>query len=345
MPLLGKRHGAHHAAMAYPRTMMAVMASGSGGPEVLGLARVPVPDPGPEEVLIRVAGAGVNASDLAQRRGDYPPPDGHSSILGLEVSGTVVVPAGPWRTGDAVVALTNGGGYAQYVAVPAGQVLACPRGWALVEAAALPETWFTIAQTLVMRAGLTAGMNVLIYGGAGGLGGAAVVVARLLGADPIAVVSSEEKAAYALALGARAVIRRDHEDLVERVRALTEGRGADRVLDIAGGEATRANIDAVARGGHIVLVATLSGREATLPLNKIVQRQLTISGSTLRHQSSSTKAAIASYVRDKLWVGAETAPRPRIAVLPMLEAAKAHRAMEEPGHIGKIVLTPPSPDM
>jgi putative PIG3 family NAD(P)H quinone oxidoreductase len=320
----------------------AIVADAPGGPDVLHLATVPRPVPKPGEVVIHVAAAGVNAPDLAQRRGDYPAPEGHSPILGLEVSGTIVVPAGEWREGDEVVALTNGGGYAQYVAVPAGQLLPRPAAWSLTDAAALPETWFTITQTLVMRAGLAPGMSFLVYGAAGGLGGAAIVIARLLGADPIAVVSSDDKAAYALGLGARAVIRRDREDVVARIRELTGGKGADRILDIAGGTVTRANIDAAARFGHIVLAATLADREATLPLNKIVQRQLTISGSTLRHQSSDTKAAIADRIRRDLWpaLADPALPRPRIASFALPQASDAHRAMERPDHIGKIVLIP-----
>lgn len=321
-------------------TMSAIVATAPGGPDVLRLATVSRSVPNPGEVLIRVAGAGVNAPDLAQRRGDYPPPEGHSPLLGLEVSGTVVVPTGEWREGDEVVALTNGGGYAQYVGVPAGQILPRPAGWSLLDSAALPETWFTITQTLVMRAGLGPGMSVLIYGAAGGLGGAAIIIARMLGADPIAVVSSDEKAAYATSLGARAVIRRDREDVVACTRGLTGGKGADRILDIAGGDATRDNIDAVAPFGHIVLAATLAGRAATLALNKIVQRQLTISGSTLRHQSTETKAAITAKIRRDLWLALADpdVPRPRIATFPLAQAADAHRAMEAPGHVGKIVL-------
>lgn len=320
--------------------MTAIIAAEAGPPEVLRPARLPVPRPGPGEVLIRVAAAGVNAPDLAQRRGDYPPPEGHSSLLGLEVAGEIVTPAGAWAAGDRVVALTNGGGYAEYVAVPAGQVLPVPDGWDFVDAAALPEVWFTLTQTLVLRAGLGAGMSLLVTGAAGGLGGAALQLARLVGADPIALAGSAEKAAYALALGARAVIRHDAEDVVARTRALTGGRGADRVLDMLGGAATARHVDAVARGGHIVLVATLADRDGTLPLNKLVARQLTISGSTLRHQSTETKAAIAAHLRRQIWPGlaGNALPRPRIGRFPLAGAAAAHAAMAARSHYGKIVL-------
>ncbi len=327
--------------MTLPRTMTAILAASPGGPEVLRPATVPVPIPNPGEVLIRVAAAGVNSPDIAQRRGDYPQPDGHSPILGLEVSGEIAVPTGRWAEGDKVVALTNGGGYAEYVAVPAGQVLPAPAGWPLVDAAALPEGWFTITQTLVLRAGLTAGMSVLITGAAGGLGGAAIQIALLLGAVPIALVGSAGKADYVRSLGATAIIRHDLEDVVARARELTGGRGADRVLDMLGGDATARHIDAAALFGHIVQVATLADRNANVPLNKIVAKQLTLSGSTLRHQSTPTKAAIAAYLRENLWdaLADPALPRPRIRHFPLADAASAHRAMEDRANYGKIVLT------
>jgi len=326
--------------MTLPQTMTAIVATAPGGPEMLAPATVPLPSPKPGEVLIRVAAAGINYPDIAQRRGDYPPPEGHSPILGLEVSGEIAVPAGPWNEGDKVVALTNGGAYAEYVAVPSGQILPAPEGWALVDAAALPETWFTITQTLVMRAGLTAGMSVLVTGAAGGLGGAAIQIARALGAEAIAVVGSAEKAAYVRALGATAIIRHDIEDIVARTRELTGGRGADRILDMLGGDATARHIDAAAPFGHIVQVATLADRNAHIPLNKLVAKQLTLSGSTLRHQSTATKAAIATYLRQSIWpaLGDPALPRPKIRRFALAQAADAHRAVEERSHYGKIVL-------
>lgn len=323
-----------------PTEMTAIVAAEPGPPEVLRPARLPVPQPGPGEVLIRVAAAGVNAPDLAQRRGAYPPPPGHSPLLGLEVAGEIAVPAGDWRVGDQVVALANGGGYAEYVAVPASQVLPVPAGWALVDAAALPECWFTLIQTLVLRAGLAKGMTLLVTGAAGGLGGAAILLARILGAEPIAVVGSAEKADYVRSLGATKIIRHDSEDVVARARELTDGRGADRVLDMLGGAATARHLDAVARGGHVVLVATLGDAEATLALNKLVARQLTLSGSTLRPQPPAAKAAIAAHLRAHIWpaLAGDALPRPHIMRLPLAEAAAAHRALAERRHFGKIVL-------
>ncbi len=326
--------------MTIPETMTAIVADAPGGPEVLRPAVVPVPTPKPGEVLIRVAAAGVNYPDIAQRRGAYPPPEGHSPRIGLEVSGEIAVPAGPWQVGDKVVALTNGGGYAQYVAVHAGQVLPAPDNWPLVDAAALPEIWFTVTQTLVMRAGLSAGMSLLITGAAGGIGGAAIQAALILGVTPIAIVGSAEKADYVRTLGATAIIRHDIEDIVDRARALTEGRGADRILDMIGGDATGRHLDAAARGAHIVMVATLADAPSNLALNKVVARQLTISGSTLRPQPPETKAAIAAHLRQHLWPALSDPhrPRPKIRRFALAQAADAHRAMENRAHYGKIVL-------
>jgi putative PIG3 family NAD(P)H quinone oxidoreductase len=322
------------------RPMTAIVASEHGGPDVLRAQTVHVPIPQMGELLIRVAAAGVNYPDIAQRRGDYPPPEGHSDILGLEVAGEVVGPAGPWRAGDKVVALTNGGGYAEYVAVPIGQVLPAPAGWPLIDAAALPETWFTITQTLVMRAGLAEGMTVLITGAAGGLGGAAIQISRILGAEPIAVVGSAEKADYVRTLGATAIIRHDLEDVVARTRELTGGKGADRILDMVGGDATARHLEAAAMFGHIVQVATLADRTAAVPLNKLVAKQLTLSGSTLRLQPAATKAAIAARLRQDLWpaLSDPAFPRPLITRYPLSEAGNAHAAVEDRGNFGKRVL-------
>jgi NADPH2:quinone reductase len=323
-----------------PTTMTAIVADAPGGPDVLHPATVPVPTARPGEVLIRVAAAGVNYPDIAQRRGTYPPPERHSPLIGLEVSGEIVVPSGEWRVGDKVVALTNGGGYAEYAAVPSGQVLPAPSGWPLADAAALPECWFTVTQTLVMRAGLSSGMSVLITGAAGGIGGAAIQAALILGATPIAVVGSAEKADYVRSLGATAIIRHDLEDIVAGTRELTGGRGADRILDMLGGDATARHIEAAARFGHIVQVATLAAPDATVPLNKLVGKQLTLSGSTLRPQSPETKAAIAAHLRAHLWPALEDPqlPRPKIRRFALAQAAEAHRAMENRAHYGKIVL-------
>jgi putative PIG3 family NAD(P)H quinone oxidoreductase len=320
--------------------MSAITVPQPGGPEVMQLAQVPMPEVKPGDVLIKVAAAGVNAPDLSQRAGHYPPPPGASPLLGLEVSGEIAIAAGDWKVGDHVVALCNGGGYAEYVTVPAGQVLPAPANWSLVDAAALPETWFTITQTLVMRAGLRPGMSVLVTGAAGGIGGAAIQISRILRAIPIALVSSDEKAAYALSLGAHAVIRHDNEDVTVRVRELTNGKGADRIVDMVGGDATVRNIELLAVGGHLVVVSTQADRNANIPLGRMVANDLTISASRLRPQSTETKASIAAHIREHLWpaLSAPGFPHPKIRHFTLAQAADAHRAAAERGHYGKIVL-------
>ena len=314
--------------------MLAIHIPVPGGPEALIPFETPTPEPKPGEVLIRVAAAGINAPDLGQRRGTYDPPPGASPLPGLEVSGEIV------GTGEQVVALCNGGGYAEYVAVPAGQVLPLPQGWGLVAGAALPETFFTVQQTLVMRAGLEAGMQVLIHGAAGGIGGAAIQICRLDGANPIAVVSSAEKAAYVRELGATDVIDHSTEDFVARTKEITGGHGADRILDMVGGDYLPRNIDAAARGGHIVQVASLDTQKSQIAAGLMVAKWLTLSGSTLRPQSSAAKAAIADSLRQNVWPAlADGRIRPpRIRALPLAEAARGHRAMETRENYGKIVL-------
>ena len=328
---------------ALPRFFTAMAIARPGGPEVLERATERLVAPGPGQVLIEVAAAGVNGPDLAQRRGHYDPPRGASPLPGLEVSGTVVAlgdgVAGMTR-GERVMALTNGGGYAEYVAVPAGQVLPAPFGWSLIEAAALPETLFTVTQTLVMRSRLEAGMSVLIHGASGGIGGAAILACRALGADAIAVVSSPEKADYVRGLGAYAVIDRSREDIVERTLALTGGRGADRIVDLVGGRMAAQNVAAAARFGHIVVIATLGGGMAEMPLSQLMMKQLTLSGSTLRPQSAEAKAVIAETIRLRLFdtLIAADCPKPAIATFALTNAPEAHRRLESPDSYGKIVL-------
>lgn len=324
-------------------TMQAIAITTPGAPSVLQPVQWPMPECGPGSIVIRVAAAGVNGPDLAQRRGQYDPPAGASPLPGLEVAGIVHdvgEGVGVFAVGDRVMALVNGGGYADYVAVPAGQVLPVPDNWSLVEAAALPETWFTVTQTLVMRAGLTSGMTVLVHGAAGGIGGAAIHIVTLLGGSAIAVVSSPAKAEYTRALGAMATIDHTTEDLVARVMALTDNKGVDRIVDIIGGPMSAKNLEASARGGHIVQVSTLDGGDASLPLRLLMAKQLTISGSTLRPQTAETKAAIATTIRDKLLPGLSQPGfvKPRIATYAIEQAADAHAQMEARGHIGKIVL-------
>ncbi|MBU1305295.1 MAG: NAD(P)H-quinone oxidoreductase [Alphaproteobacteria bacterium] len=332
--------------MNLPHSMQTIAITRPGGPEVLEVQQAPLPVCGPGEVLIRVAAAGVNGPDLAQRRGHYDPPPGASPILGLEVSGEVIElgqGVTGFQRGERVMALTNGGGYAHYVAVPAGQVLPVPMGWLLTDAAAVPETWFTVTQTLVMRAGLSTGMTVLVHGAAGGIGSAAIQIASVLGAQTIAVVSSPAKADYARSLGAMATIDYTAEDVSARCLEITLGKGVDRVVDIVGGAMAEHNIAASAQGGHIVQVSTLDGSTAPVSLRTIMAKQLTLSGSTLRPQSSTTKAAIASHIRRHLLpaLSSHGFTRQIVTAYPFSAAGRAHAAMEARAHIGKLVLVTP----
>jgi len=329
--------------MSLPQTMRAIAIAEPGGPDALRGVELARPVPGPDDILIRVAAAGVNGPDLAQRRGRYDPPPGASPLPGLEVAGIVAARGANVESlapGQRVMALANGGGYAEYVAVPAGQALPVPRGWTLAEAAALPETWFTVIQTLVMRAGLAGGMHVLVHGASGGIGGAAIQICAIAGARAIAVVSSPEKAAYCRQLGAVATIERTREDLVERVMALTGDKGADRVVDLLGGATAPINIALSARRGHIVQIATLESATASLSLRAMMAKELTLSGSTLRPQDAATKAAIAArFARDFLpALGRPDWIRPKIERFALDDAAAAHRRMESRSHTGKMVL-------
>jgi NADPH2:quinone reductase len=329
--------------MSIATQMIAIAIAAPGGPDMLQPVRQPVPLPRPGEVLIRVAAAGLNAPDLGQRRGTYAPPPGASPLPGLEVAGDIAAlgeGADGFSVGDKVVALTNGGGYAEYVAVPAGQVLPLPSGWSLIEAATLPETCFTVEQTLVMRAGLEPGMWVLIHGAAGGIGGTAIQVSRLHGAKPIAVVSSADKADYALALGAEAVIRHDTEDFVARTTQITAEHGADRIIDMVAGENLERNIAASARFGHIVLLATAGGAKAEINAARLMMKQLTLSGSTLRPQTGEVKAAIARSLKASVWPALTDGrvKKPRIQRFALADAPAAHRALETRENYGKIVL-------
>lgn len=326
-----------------PRTMRAITLPDHGGPDVLIPDTVATPQPRPGEILIKVACAGVNGPDIAQRQGNYAPPPDASPLPGLEVSGIVVArgpDTGRYRIGDAVVALCNGGGYAEFVAAPEGQVLPKPDNWTWQQAAALPETFFTIQQTLVERGGLSHGKTVLIHGGAGGIGATAIQMTRLFGAVAIATTSSTEKAAYAKAQGAHFTIDYPTEDFVARTREITDGRGADIIVDIVGGTYAARNLAACARGGHILQLAVREGARAELNLGLVLMKALTLSGSTLRPLSSEAKAGLAAALEATVWpaIADKRIIAPRIRAFPLEKAAQAHRAMEAHEHFGKIVL-------
>jgi putative PIG3 family NAD(P)H quinone oxidoreductase len=323
--------------------MTAIEISQPGGPEVLRPAPRPRPRPGPGEVLIAVHAAGVNRPDVLQRMGHYPPPAGASDIPGLEVAGEVVeVGAGvlEWSAGDRVCALLAGGGYAEYAAAPAPQCLPVPRGLSVVEAAALPETFFTVWHNVFERGRLRAGETLLVHGGSSGIGTAAIALAHARGARVLATAGSPSKCAACERLGAARAIDYRREDFVAAVREATSGRGVDVVLDMVGGDYTPRNLECLAMEGRLVQIAFLRGPQVQLDLRAVLQRRLTITGSSLRPRSVEEKGALASALREQVWPLIEGGRlRPVVhATFPLEQAAEAHRLMESSAHIGKIVL-------
>jgi putative PIG3 family NAD(P)H quinone oxidoreductase len=323
--------------------MMAIEIREPGGPEVLAAAERPRPAPGPGEVLIAVAAAGVNRPDVMQRRGQYPPPPGASDIPGLEIAGTVEeIGDGvtDWRAGDRVCALVSGGGYAEYCVAPAPQCLPIPAGMTFVSAAAIPETFFTVWVNVFERGRLRAGEAVLIHGGSSGIGTTAIQVARAFGARVFATAGSAEKCAACERLGAERAINYRDTDFVAAVRESTGGRGVDLILDMVGGDYVARNIESLALEGRLVQIAVIGGAKAQINLVPILQRRLTITGSTLRPRAVEEKAAIARALREHVWPLLESgAVAPVIfETFPLREAAAAHRVMESGEHIGKLVL-------
>jgi len=333
--------------------MRAIEISKPGGPEVLRLVERPAPAPGPGEVLIDVAAAGVNRPDLMQRQGNYAPPPGVTDIPGLEVAGTISAlgpddAAGPpqsanrrvWKVGDEVCALVAGGGYAELVAAPGVQCLPAPAGLSLLHAAAIPETFFTVWTNVFERGRLARGEWLLVHGGSSGIGTTAIQLAVARGALVIATAGSAEKCRACEALGATRAINYRTADFVAAVNETTAQRGVDVVLDMVGGEYTARNIECLARDGRLVQIATMGGRMATIPLWVVMSKRLTITGSTLRPRTPAEKGAIASAIEREVWP-LLTAGRVRPAVertWPLKDAADAHRALEQGEVIGKIVL-------
>ncbi|HEX7970168.1 MAG TPA: NAD(P)H-quinone oxidoreductase [Stellaceae bacterium] len=330
---------------ALPATMTAIEITAPGGPEVLKPGSRPMPLPATGEVLIQVAAAGINRPDVMQRQGGYPPPPGASDIPGLEIAGTVVaVGLGVHHTkvGDKVCALVTGGGYATYCAAPEPQCLPVPSGFSMVEAAALPETFFTVWTNLFERGGLKAGETVLIHGGTSGIGTTAIQLAKAFGAQAIfTTVGSRDKAHAAEKLGATRAIDYKHEDFVKIVKDATAGRGVDVVLDMVGGDYIQRNISALAVEGRIVYIAFLRGPQAEINLMPLMLKRGTLTGSTLRARTVEQKGAIAAALRRQVWPLLDQGKvKPQIyRTFPLTEAADAHRLMESSAHIGKIVLT------
>jgi NADPH2:quinone reductase len=326
-----------------PKTMTVIEAREAGGPEVLVTAARPVPEPGPGEVLIEVAAAGINRPDVLQRQGLYPPPKGASDLLGLEVAGKVVA-RGPGATrfkeGDEVAALVNGGGYAEYAVAPEATTLPVPDGLSLEEAAALPETVFTVWHNVFERGGLKPGEWLLVHGGGSGIGTTAIQIATALGAKVLTTVGSEAKVKDCEALGAVRAINYREADFVEAVREITSGHGADVILDMVGGDYIERNLRAAALEGRIVQIAFLKGSKVEIDLMRLMMRRLTLTGSTLRAQLPETKARMAKIIEQRVWpLIAEGKIKPIIdSTFKLEDAAGAHRRIDDPEHIGKVML-------
>ena len=329
--------------MTLPAEMTAIAISRPGGPEVLTLERRPVPVPQPGEVLIAVGAAGVNRPDLMQRSGAYPPPKGASDLPGLEVAGTVAaVGAGVMRhhIGDAVCALTPGGGYAAYAVAPATSALPVPPGFSTVEAAALPETFFTVWANVFGHGGLKSGETLLVHGGTSGIGTTAIMLGTTLGARVIATAGSAAKCDACRSLGAVAAINYKEEDFVDAVLLATGGAGADVILDMVGGPYIERNYRAAAERGRIVQIAFQQGARVEIDFTRLMLKRLVHTGSTMRPRTVAEKAAIAQGLEEAVWpLLGEGRVRPVIdRVFPFAEAAAAHAYLEAGEHVGKVML-------
>jgi putative PIG3 family NAD(P)H quinone oxidoreductase len=324
--------------------MRAVIASEPGGPEVLTVTELPDPQPGPGEVVLDVAATAVNRADTLQRQGKYPPPPGASDVLGLECSGTLAAVGegvDRWQVGDEVCALLAGGGYAEKVLVPAGQVMPLPEGVDLVTAGALPEVACTVWSNVFMVAGLQPGETLLVHGGAGGIGNLAIQVAKALGARVVTTAGSEEKLALCRELGADVAVSYRDQDFVEEVKAATDGRGADVILDNMGAKYLDRNVSALAVQGRLVIIGMQGGVKGELNIGKLLAKRGAVIATSLRSRPVEEKAAICAAVVEHVWpLVADGSVRTIVhATFPLEKAADAHRLMESGQHVGKIVLT------
>jgi putative PIG3 family NAD(P)H quinone oxidoreductase len=315
-----------------------------GGPEVMEIKEGEAPEPGKGEVSIRVHAAGVNRPDVMQRQGLYPPPPGASPILGLEVSGEVVATGSDvsaWSVSDRVCALTNGGGYAEYVAVPAGQCLPVPAGLPVEEAAALPETFFTVWANVFDRARLQPGESFLVHGGSSGIGTTAIQMAKSLGSKVFTTAGSAEKGAACQRLGADVAVNYTEQDYVKVLKEATDGQGVDVILDMVGGDYVARNLELAAMDGRIVSISFLKGSLVEIDMMHILRKRLIVTGSTLRPRSAETKAGIAQKLRAQIWPLIESREiKPLIAArFPLADVVESHKLMESSKHIGKIILT------
>jgi putative PIG3 family NAD(P)H quinone oxidoreductase len=323
-----------------PQQMQAVEISAPGGPDVLRVTTRPVPKPVAGEVLIKVAAAGVNGPDMMQRKGLYPAPPGASDLLGLEVSGEIVTVGADvsrWKTGDQVTALTNGGGYAEYCAVDAGHCLPLPAGVGLVDAAGLPETYFTVWSNVFIGAGLAAGETFLVHGGAGGIGTTCIQLGKAFGAKVIATDSPAQRCKFCADLGADRVVDYREEDFVEVVR---KTGGANVILDIVGGPNIERNLKAAAHDARIIQLAFALGSKVEINLMPVMLKRVSYTGSTLRTRPAAFKARVARELEEKVWpLFASGKIKPVVnATFALADAGKAHALMESSAHIGKILL-------
>lgn len=314
-----------------------------GGPDSLRIAIADAPTPGPGEILIEVHYAGVNGPDIVQRKGLYPPPPDASPILGLEVSGRVAAlgeSVSSWRVGDMVCALVPGGGYAEYCTVPVGHVLPVPQGMSVADAAGLPEVWFTAWANLVDMGHIQAGDHVLVHGGAGGVGCAAIQLAKHFGAYVFATEGAAGKLDICRAMGADVVINAKEQDFSEAVKAAIGKRGLDIVLEIIGGPSLHKSLHLLRRGGRLLVIAFNQGAKVEIDMMPVLTRRLTIAGSTLRARSNEEKTAIRDALLDHVWpaFGEKSLRTHTHAVLPLEDVERAHRMMEAAEHVGKIIL-------
>lgn len=334
-------------AAALSPTMTAVEIAAAGGPEQLRLVSRPLPVPGPDEVLIRVAAAGINRPDVLQRQGHYAPPPGASDLPGLEVAGRVialgasVAPRPGLAVGDRVCALLAGGGYAEYCAVPAPQCLPVPAGLGWIEAAAVPETFFTVWHNVFERGALAPGQSLLVHGGSSGIGTTAIQLGRAFGARVFTTAGSPDKCRACERLGAERAIDYRNEDFVAVIKERTQGRGVDVILDMIGGDYLPRNLEVLAADGRHVSIAFLRGPKVTVNLMPVMLKRQTLTGSTLRPRPVAEKGRIAQALHERVWPLLEDGSVTVVvhATFPLAEAAEAHRLMESSAHIGKIVLT------
>jgi NADPH2:quinone reductase len=325
--------------------MKAIVITHPGGPEVLQITERPIPEYSANEVLVKVSAAGINRPDVSQRKGHYPPPPGASpDIPGLEIAGTVIetgAEVSRWKKGDKICALLTGGGYAEYCNVPEGQCLPIPGNLSFIEAASLPETFFTVWSNVFDRGALKKGESLLVHGGSSGIGVAAIQMAKALGSTVYVTAGTDEKCRFCESLGAAKAINYKTESFAEVIKQITNGKGVDVILDMIGGDYAQPNIKSLATEGRLVLINMMLGKDVQVDLSLVMMKRLTITGSTLRSRDTAFKVSIAQKVEKNIWpLLASGQIKPIInKVFPAGEAAEAHRLMESSEHIGKIVLS------